>query len=260
MENVASPPGPTQPAAPCAMEIQAAPRAMEIQAAPRAMATQAAPRAMDTNLRAHAAALRTGFDALLLHIAHLWGLRFRLDPRLGPALAVFYARIRRSRARFAALMDHLAAGTIRAPRARTPRPTPRRPRAPNPWPAARGWFVRLLAWEATPYRTHLAALLDHPDSAALLQAAPQARRHLRPIAHMLGIEHPLLARTTPRRTRPAPPVAPKPRATPRPFDWWRRRARITPLFWFGDPSTHPHYIPPNPDPARRRFRRPASWP
>ena len=180
MENVASPPGPTQPAAPCAMEIQAAPRAMEIQAAPRAMATQAAPRAMDTNLRAHAAALRTGFDALLLHIAHLWGLRFRLDPILGPALAVFYARARRSRARVAALMEHLAAGTIPPPaRTRPPRSAPNRTRTrtPNPWPAARGWFLRLLTWEATPYRAHLAALLDHPDTAALLQAAPRARRH-----------------------------------------------------------------------------------
>ena len=219
-------------------------------------------------LRALATAFHTGFATIILDLIKLWGLRFRADPILAPALALFYARTNRARARLAALMTMIAEGKFPAIRPSHPAssasPAKPRPRMPNPWPSTHGWFTHLLTWEATHFQSRLKTLLDDPAAAELLAAAPTALRHLRPIAHLIGLRHPLLAHPKRRRTpRPTATTEPTPRPQPRKLDWWLQRVRITHAFWTGDPRTHPNYVRLRPKPPERQhpaFRRPRDWP
>ena len=65
------------------------------------------------------------------------------------------------------------------------------------WPGRFGWLVRAAAYRAAVYGEQLRAILEQPEMVALLIAAPQARRILRPVCRMLAVEAALL------RPRPA---------------------------------------------------------
>jgi len=51
-----------------------------------------------------------------------------------------------------------------------------------------GWLVRAAAWHAAGYGSQLRHVLGQPEIVALLEAAPQAQRILRPVCRMLMIE------------------------------------------------------------------------
>jgi hypothetical protein len=69
------------------------------------------------------------------------------------------------------------------------------------WPGRFGWLVRLMSYQAAGYGSQLRVMLGQPDMVALLLAAPQAARILRPICRMLAVETSLL------RPRPEGAVA-----------------------------------------------------
>jgi len=69
------------------------------------------------------------------------------------------------------------------------------------WPGRFGWLVRAAAWQAAGYGSQLRAVLGQPEMVALLMAAPQAARILRPVCRMLAVETSLL------RPRPAGEVS-----------------------------------------------------
>ena len=95
------------------------------------------------------------------------------------------------------------------------------------WPGRFGWLVRAAAWHAAGYGCQLRAVLGQPEMVALLIAAPQAARILRPLCRMLAVETALL------RPRPAGAVAeiesvavipvakPRVRVARAPVDWGR---------------------------------------
>ena len=130
--------------------------------------------------------------------------------------------IGRTARRFTRTLDRLAAGTLRP---HTPRPNRKQaaaqPRKPRGYPTTHAWLRATLAHEANVYGSQLADLLDQPETRALLQAAPQAARLLRPLCRYLGIE-PDAIRPPPRQPAPSPsrpakaepPVLSRPRARP----------------------------------------------
>ncbi len=68
----------------------------------------------------------------------------------------------------------------------------RRVRGERIWPRAFGWLVRAAGWEAAGFGSQLRAILEQPEMVALLVAAPQAARVLRPLCRMLAVETSLL--------------------------------------------------------------------
>jgi hypothetical protein len=137
-----------------------------------------------------------------------------------PLLVAIRSRLRRFGARFAALAARFSAGIIGGAAAR------RRPQLP-PMSRRVAWFVRKVP-EAGRFREELHYLLWQPEMAARVAATPQARRSLRLLCEMLGVELPpgLFARRTPggpglppgsSGLRSAPPAEPATggRASPR---------------------------------------------
>lgn len=122
------------------------------------------------------------------------------------AIAIRLQRIRNRLARYAARWD---AGTLAPPRARRPTPRRRSARGATRWdalptlPRGRAWLVRLVPGSGVG-ATQLRDLLDAPEMRAMLAAAPQIGRTLRPVWHMLSAE-PL-----PDALRPSRPVSPDP--------------------------------------------------
>jgi hypothetical protein len=53
-----------------------------------------------------------------------------------------------------------------------------------------GWLVKLGGYRAAVYRTQLELVLQSPDMAELLAAAPQAARIMRPLCRALALEWP----------------------------------------------------------------------
>ena len=56
------------------------------------------------------------------------------------------------------------------------------------WPARFGWLVWLRGWQAAGRGSQLRATLERPEMVALLMAAPQAARILRPLCWMLAVD------------------------------------------------------------------------
>jgi len=129
--------------------------------------------------------------------------------------------LNRQARRFAALVARWQAGTLPAlrppavDRAR-PLPAPERvaqPRPPGKLPRGFMWLSRLFPENAVPVQFALSDLVDNwPDTAALVAAAPQAGRILRPMCRMVGLTPPpyLQLPKRPRRPRPPRPAKPKP--------------------------------------------------
>ncbi len=155
-------------------------------------------------------------------------------PRVRPLLLLVWSRLRRMAVRFARLAARVQAG---APPATRPRPARSGP-PPKPLPRGFAWLVRLVPATAAS-AAQLQHLLADPEMAALIAAAPQAGRILRPLCRMLGIRPP------PGLSRPPPaaPAAPsRPAATgraPPPASPRDRPPRPPP-----DPTIGPHTIGP----------------
>ena len=143
----------------------------------------------------------------------LYGLREAIGrhsvryPAITPIVLLVCARLSRMIARLDRLTLKHQAGT-RHPRA------PRTAKAPHTGtkpglrlPTRRGWLVQMVpAAAAAGGAVH--ALLQDPETRALVEAAPQAGRVFRPLARMLGVDLPAWLRL-PRRPR-------KSRAKPEP--------------------------------------------
>ena len=153
--------------------------------------------------------------ALILgSLAALVARAFLRHPVHAVHIVPLWTYITRTARRFTRTLDRLAAGTLRP---RTARPNRKRaaaaPRKPRGYPTTRAWLRATLAHEANGYGSQLTHLLDQPETKALLQAAPQAARLLRPICHFLGIQ-PDAIRPLPRPPAPMPPRLPRLRAEP----------------------------------------------
>ncbi len=169
-------------------------------------------------------------------IAVLCGLIARhghLRRLAGPLVVLVWQRVRNAGAQAAQALARMQAGTLRRhPHRRKPRPpaVPRRRTARAALPRQRAWLVRLIP-ETAVSAAHLQTLLAEPDMPALLAEAPQLRRALRPLCHMLGVALP------PKPPQPPPPQPPaqQPPPTPapiapasRPAPATRRRPRVRP--------------------------------
>ena len=93
-----------------------------------------------------------------------------------------------------------AVGALRRPPGATRAATPRKL---DPLPRQFGWLRRVLPWIASFAAGRLHDLVQDPEMAALVAAAPQAGRVLRPLCRMFGIRRPayLRLRRGPRKPR-----------------------------------------------------------
>ncbi len=132
------------------------------------------------------------------------------DRLAGPLVILIWTRLRRLAVRFAALAARIAAGRQRRILSRRPpRPAQRRP-SQRRLPYGPGWLLHVVP-QARAYGSQLQHLMADPEFAALVDAAPQMRRLLRPLCRMLGVAPP-----PPRRAADAPPPTPVTGAMPRP--------------------------------------------
>ncbi len=124
----------------------------------------------------------------------------------GPLIILIWRRLNRMGIRFAAIAARHDAGTLRPPRRRpqAPRPPLARPRKPDPLPRGKAWLLRLVP-EAAGGASQLQHLLADAEMAALIAAAPQAGRILRPLCRMLGLRPPAALHQPPRSRPPAVP-------------------------------------------------------
>jgi hypothetical protein len=154
------------------------------------------------NLAITAPAFAGRFAMIAAGLVALIARAFLRDPRLAPLIVPLCGRINRAARRFAAVMAMLARhGAIRhgatrrgeasgrgfsleKPRKRT---RPFAPRTRCPIPTTPAWLIAALRHEAAAYASQLAHLLAEPGMAELLDAAPAAKRLLRPLCRMLGI-------------------------------------------------------------------------
>lgn len=131
----------------------------------------------------------------------------------GPVLLLVHTALRRIARQFAAIIARLEAGTLR-PRSPSAeprkRPETRKPRSawPHRLPNTPNWLLKLFQ-PSTHAAGDLYNLFHHPELQALLVAAPQLRRILRPLCTMFDID------------QPKPPAAPIDPGAPR-----KRRRRV----------------------------------
>ena len=126
----------------------------------------------------------------------------------GWLILLIWTRLGRIAQRLARIFAQLEAGTLKPPRKRPA--TPRKPVARPPQPAADRKLPRGVAWLVPLVpgisfgRERLEALFAEPEMQAMLAAAPQLGRSLRPLCHMLGLRPlpPLLR--LPAKPEPAP--------------------------------------------------------
>ena len=166
--------------------------------------------------------------------------------KLPPPLAILlFGRISQIRDRFNRLVESILAGTYK-PRpyvAREPRKNPQPKRETPPRPKF-GWLDELLPEAvAREHRADLAGMLHHPETLALIEAAPgPMSRLLRPLCWMLKLKPPEVL-ANPRRPAGTPPPAPKPYVKPPP----------PPPPIPGPANTlglHPHQFAPMPPPPK----------
>ena len=134
-------------------------------------------------------------------------------------LALTHGRLWRLAHRFDALALRWRAGTLPRPRASRPgRPRPARPdsaQAPKLPTSGRAWLIRLHQPTAQ-LAGQVEAFLARPDTHALVAAAPQAGRLLRPLCRALGLTPPDYLRLPPRPPRAPRPAQPRTATPPRP--------------------------------------------
>ena len=119
-----------------------------------------------------------------------WGLRGLLSQML---VLLAYRRLGEVCRKLEGLVARFQAGTLYRVARRAPVSARAvAPGGPRVWPGRFGWLVRAAAWQAAGYGSQLEAVLRQPDMVALLMAAPQAARVLRPVCRMLAVDMALL--------------------------------------------------------------------
>ena len=156
------------------------------------------------------AAIMAGMAAVVAH--HVAGLR-AISSALVPMLSLLTWRLGRIAQRLDRLMLRWQAGTLPRPRPpHAPRPAaeaspcinvPRINVPPIYVPQGHAWLIRLVQPTAQ-YIPQLERFLADPQTRALVAAAPQAGRLLRPLCRMLAIAPPDWLRLPARPARPRP--------------------------------------------------------
>ena len=164
--------------------------------------------------------IATNFRTILDGLKVTLGAIAYRDANVRALVTLAWFHINRTTQRFERLVTRWQSGTlpkprIRAPRAKRPTPTTQAPRLPR----ARAWLVlRLQDHHVNTRASQLQYFLANtPDLPAFLEAAPQARRLLRPLCTMLGVQMPGDAPPpAPRPSHPKPAKPPKrlPQAAP----------------------------------------------
>ena len=134
----------------------------------------------------------------------------------GTLIILICTRLQRMAARFTRLAARVAAGQTVMPRPRPAAAPPRRQASPyQRLPRKKSWLLQLVPAAAFG-APHLQILLDDPATQALLSAAPQLGRTLRPLCRALGLDlPPPLQRPKPAPARPpAAPASRTPDAPP----------------------------------------------
>ena len=128
-------------------------------------------------------------------------------------------RLERLGRRLDTLLRKYEAGTLPPPKPARPRHShekparPAKPKTPaQSLPTRYGWMQH---WVRLANQSGIDHLIAHPDLPAVLAAAPQAGRILRPLCHMLAIPRPDFLATNPRPTKAAKPATRKRRAPQR---------------------------------------------
>jgi hypothetical protein len=174
------------------------------------------------------------------------------DHAVAPLVMLLWTRLARLTARFDALVARLTAGHPAAPARQRTRPASVVParKAPAPGlrlPRGQAWLIRLLPGEAASYGCQLQALLADPAMAALLAAAPEAGRILRPLCRLLAIAPegllalPSAAGKPAPKPRPAKP-APPPESGPTLAQMWAALTNQTPAAAPDPPPRKPPWL------------------
>ena len=134
-------------------------------------------------------ALSDRFALIIEGLCQAVARRVGLGGLAGPFIILIWSRLRRLATRFAchAVAPLSSQAAPEAVIARAAKQSKRRPRsASQPLPRHRAWLLRLVP-EAASGASQLRHFLADPEVASLLAQAPQLRRILRPLCHMLGI-------------------------------------------------------------------------
>jgi hypothetical protein len=157
------------------------------------------------------------FDLLIRRLCDAVAIQSAKYAYLTPLMVLVWTRLRRMSRRFANLVARMEAGRLKPPRPAAPRnpdpnrtpaarPPPPRPWPPRPWPpvpSSPGWLLHYVQLEAAATANLIRHMLEHdPEMRALLDAAPQLGRILRPLLWMVSLD-PLPA-TLARPPRPKP--------------------------------------------------------
>ncbi len=195
---------------------------------------------------------------------------------LGPLSILLWNYLSGIQRRLAALHARFAAGKLpaapRAPRPVSERstadpPAPKRPKSERRPPGIPRGPVLLTVFRV-PLYGHLQALLDDPEMRALLAAAPQAGRLLRPLWRKLSTDPlPEVLRLPPRPRRPKPlrparPAAARtalPAPSPERPTYWQPTPCYPPWGEPPRPKPVPAAQPPAPAPAPPPAARPSAW-
>jgi hypothetical protein len=186
------------------------------------------------------------FSMVIAGLCRVTASRIAIDRFAGPLLIRIFTRLHRLAARLTLLVTQVQAG-------KRPPPCPGRPTAARHdrrkarLPDNRGWLLRVVPGAAE-YAGQVQALLDDPQTAALLETAPQAGRLLRPLCRMLALPLPDFLRQPKPQSAPPPTGAnnadppagssPVPNARPTPP---ASAARVTPR------TALATGLPPHPD-------------
>ena len=145
-----------------------------------------------------------------------------------PVICLIWEWLRRKAARFAALAARVAAGAVFPAR---PRPAAPRPllvmRTPQVLPRTWCWLAKLVP-DPDRYRWALFRILEEPEMQALVAAAPQIGRIMRPLAIALGggLSFELMLPPTPRAVEAAKRREERRRRVPKSFLRQMRRREL----------------------------------
>jgi hypothetical protein len=172
------------------------------------------------------------FAGIINGLFHAIAVRRDVGHLAAPLAGLLWSRLIHLRGRINRIAARIAAGkgagVPRGPRtARQPdAPVPERRQPSNPMPRGVGWMIRLVP-EAAACGSQLQHLLAEPETAALIEAAPQLKRLLRPFCRSLSVDLPPALRPPPKSGVPKPrkPRTPRPPRTPaNDAAAWRSRA------------------------------------
>jgi hypothetical protein len=128
-------------------------------------------------------------------------------------IKLIWRRLRRMSRGFAAIMAQLRAGTLPEVGSEARRPAAARPagspRAREPWRHF-GWVIHAVSWFVMMRHHELEEMLEDPETAVQVAAAPRLGRELRPLCRMLAVKQPAWLRLPRRAPRPVVKFPPAP--------------------------------------------------